>query len=33
MMSCKGHEWIRPDGKPEDPLPYALTEMVFEKVQ
>ena len=25
------NEWIRPDGKPEDLLPYALTEMVFEK--
>lgn len=26
------NEWIRPDGKPEDLLPCALTEMVFEKV-
>ena len=26
------NEWIRPDGKPEELLPYALTEMVFEKV-
>ena len=23
--------WIRPDTKPEDLLPYALTDMVFEK--
>lgn len=26
------NEWIRPDGKPEELLPYALTEMFFEKV-
>ena len=25
------NEWIRPDRKPEELLPYALTEMVFEK--
>ena len=25
------NEWIRPDGKPEELLPCALTEMVFEK--
>lgn len=25
------NEWIRPDVKPEDLLPYSLTEMVFEK--
>ena len=26
-------EWIRPDANPEELLPYALTEMVFEKVE
>ena len=26
------NEWIRPDVRPEELLPYALTEMVFEKV-
>lgn len=26
------NERIRPDGKPEELLPYSLTEMVFEKV-
>ena len=25
------NEWIRPDRKPEELLPYALTEMMFEK--
>ena len=27
------NEWIRPDRKPEELLPYALTEMVFEKTR
>jgi len=27
------NEWIRPDARPEELLPYALTEMVFEKAQ
>ena len=25
------NEWIRPDTKPEDLLPYALTDMIYEK--
>lgn len=25
------NEWIRPDVKPEELLPYALTDMIFEK--
>ncbi len=27
------NEWIRPDARPEDLLPHALTEMVWEKVE
>ena len=27
------NEWIRPDRKPEELLPYALTEMMFEKAE
>jgi hypothetical protein len=25
------NEWIRPDASPEELLPYALTDMIFEK--
>ena len=31
MLDNLVNEWIRPDVKPEELLPYSLTEMVFEK--
>lgn len=31
MLEELVNEWIRPDSRPEELLPYSLTEMSFEK--